>query len=431
MLQLSCQLPIKTQHNKETEQRRQQQCRIELPQLLKYIQLQFATFSGVRRIEVDDGLYENRGNLAINGSVTWIVGKGRGVFRNAPGASIVATGPLVIEAARIINISATLAAQGGMTLRAQNSLENDFGTIADDAGVIVITPSLQNVGGRILSKRGKVQWITKFGGLSNNRCGMIFAAKKFSIAIQGGNAKLGAPTLKNSGGAIYSFSGIIELPAIQLDNRGGMLLGLQGSLACHAIDNRLGMIQLSTDSRISLRSSFQNRGGYIGSEGVLTLKDGIWIMTGGVIQGKKGLFAGVNTWSDYGKGYVISTCGPIAIATRRNLRLTGYAEALGIKLTSEEGIISAPHAHLSAGNKPLVIESKSYSIEICHAVASAEKITLLAKTAIHMAGSALTAATASSGTSETGSIDAKNCNLTVSKGSLHLKALESVSAACR
>lgn len=427
MLQISCQIPIKTQHNKRIELQ-QQKCTLELPLLLKSIQRQLSAVSGVRRIEIDDDLYENRGNLAINGSVTWIIGKGKGLFYNAPGATIVVAGKLVIEARRIINISATLAAHGGMTLRAKKSLENDFGTIADDAGVLAITASLQNCGGRILSKSGKVQWLTTSGGLGNNRCGMIFAAKKFSIAIHGAiSARLGAPILKNRGGAIYSFSELIELPPIKFDNKGGILFGMQGALACESIDNRSGgMLLFALDSRISVKSCFQNRHGLLASEGVLTLKDGLWINTGGVIQSKSGIKVGVTSWSDYGKGYVISTCGPIAIATRRNLRLTGYAEALGIKLTSEEGIISAPNAHLTAGNKPLIIESKSYSIEIWHAVAHAEKVSLLAKTSIQMAGITLIAAAEVSVTSEQGSIDAKNSAISTAKGSLHFKAPHSI-----
>ncbi|MDH4554052.1 filamentous hemagglutinin N-terminal domain-containing protein [Pseudomonas sp. BN417] len=300
---------------------------------------QGGTLGTGRDLELQAASVDNRrGTLVADGALNARISD---QLDNQEQGSLLAKGPLAIQAVRLDNRAGQVSGQGPVTITAQQ-LDNRAGRLAANGPLVLRANQLDNrQQGAISSKAG----LTYQGQRLDNQGGHITAAGPLSleteevqnaqgrIASQGDlSATLG--TLAQQGGELVA-QGTLQFQARALDNRQGGLVGSTKALKLEVgdIDNRGG--ELSSQIGVSIKGQRLDNSG-----GKLLAGNQLALAVDRVINQAKGLIFGRHATTLDAHG-LDNSGGTLGSATSLVVALAPKAGGLEGELVNRQGLISS------------------------------------------------------------------------------------------
>ncbi|MFG5864279.1 two-partner secretion domain-containing protein [Metapseudomonas sp. CR1201] len=284
------------------------------------------------------GVDNRRGTLVADGALNARVS---GQFDNQEQGSLLAKGPMAVQAKRLDNRAGQVGGQGSVAIDA-NQLDNSGGSLAANGPLVLRTAQLDNrQQGTISSKAG----FTYQGQHLDNQSGRITTAGPLSIdaeEVQNAQGRIASQddlratlgTLAQHGGELVA-QGSLQLHARSLDNRQGGLVGSTKALKLQVgeIDNRGG--ELSSQSRVSLVGQrLDNSGGKLLAGNQLALAvDRLINQTEGMIFGRQATSVDAHSLDNSG--------GTLGSATSLVIALAPKVGGLEGELVNRQGLISS------------------------------------------------------------------------------------------
>jgi filamentous hemagglutinin len=268
--------------------------------------------SGPATIAISDtfdnrsGRFASNGNTAIGagtlynqGGLVQVAGAANldlrvdGALDNRDGGSVTAGTNAALSAGSILNQLGQISAGATISASVREEIQNDSGRLLAGGEVRLIAETLNNTGGKVASVLGNVSAST--GGTLVNDSGVIQA---------GGDVLLQTAGLSNTQALGYSESASIVGRNVQIDTNGHTLANQSGTIASAekldvnsgALNNNAGLLQAGTTLSIDTHGqtlSNLNAAGYgllhsdsaggIVSAGGLSLKVGDWFNAGGFL----------------------------------------------------------------------------------------------------------------------------------------------------
>jgi filamentous hemagglutinin len=253
------------------------------------------------------GTLYNQGGLVQVAGATNLDLRVDGAFDNRDGGSVTAGANAALSAGSILNQLGQISAGATISASVWDEIQNDGGRLIAGGDVRLIASTVNNTGGKVASVLGNVSAST--GGTLVNDSGVIQA---------GGDVALQTAGLSNTQALGYSGSGSIVGRNVQIDTNGYTLANQSGTIASAekldvnsgALNNNAGLLQAGTTLSIDTHGQTLSNlnaaeygllhpdslGGIV-SAGGLSLNVGDWFNAGGFL-GASGALSGSTAMID-------------------------------------------------------------------------------------------------------------------------------------